>query len=558
MSRFLRFAIEETLAGRVSSLKESTIGVAVFDRPPDFDPRTDPIVRVEARRLRDKLAGYYRTEGAADPLVIELPKGGYAPRIRQLGTLPPAVAASTGIRLAVLPFTNLSSNAGEGDYFSEGLAEELIHVLTRIPGLEVIAWSSSARLHNEGDELNRLDLNYYLRGSVRKTAGQVRVSIQLIEAQGRRYVWSEVYEQALGDLLAIETEIAREIATRLRIGFTCRTGMAPFAAASRPAHGSEEHTLYLMGRFHTNRRTIEGLEKSVRCYEQAIVLRPDYALAHAGLADSFSLLTTYGALAPSVTVPLARAAALRALDLDPVEAGAAANASLALITGMHDWDWVAGEALYRKSIEQDPNYAMGRHWFAIDHLAALGRYDEAEHHLRIACRLDPLSAVIQDAPGYILMLQRRYDEALRSFQRIAELDPLFYVAHTSIGRIYSLMGRHEEALAAYRKGRKLAGEAAHKVDGAMAQTLALLGRTVEAREILDRMLERSKTAFVPSTAIAIAYLGLGERAKALDYLEIAVGAHEFSIALAQVHPVYDPLRDEPRFPALLRRMRFLP
>lgn len=572
MSRFLRFAIEETLAGRASTLKEFTLGLAVFDRPANFDPRTDPIVRVEARRLRDKLDAYYRNEGAGDLLIVELPKGGYAPRVRLRREVTPAAAAvavvkpQEGIRLAVLPFVNLGIGGGsaEGDYFSEGLSEELIHVLTRIPGLEVIAWGSSARLQDDGEELDRLHLSYYLRGTVRSAAGQVRVSVQLIEAQGRRYIWSEAYERALGDLLAIEAEIAREIATRLRVGFTLPDPAKP--APVRPAHGSEEHTLYLMGRFHSNRRTMESIEKSVRCYEEAIALRPDFALAHAGLADAYSLLTIYGGRSPATTVPMARAAALMALQLDPVEAGAPAYTSLALINGMHDWDWPAGEELYRKALALDPNYSIAHYWFASDHLAALGRFDEALHHMEIARRLDPLaiarradpmSPVINQGPAFITMLQRRYDEALSQYRAMMEYDPLIYMVHTSIGRVYAQMGRYQEALDSYQLGLTLSGSDNLKVKGAVGQALALLGRTGEARAILDGLIERSKTSFVPATAIAIVYLGLGEIDKALDYMEAAVDYHEFSVALAYVHPVYDPLRGTARFNALLRRMGFL-
>lgn len=560
MSRFLRFCVEETLAGRASDLKEFTLGLAVFDRPEDFDPRTDPIVRVEARRLRDKLGIYYANEGASDDLLIELPKGGYAPRVtcrrppvKEQAAAP--TAHNNNIRLAVLPFANLGGDTG--DYFSQGLAEELIHLLTRIPGLEVIAWESSARFAGgEGNQdalLDRLDLRYYLRGSVRSVAGQVRVSVQLVELPARRYVWSEVYERALDDLLSIESEIARQIASHLQIRFTLPARRAP-----QPAHGSEEHSLYLMGRFQTNRRTVEGLERAARCYEQALALRPDFALASAALSECFSLLAIYGARAPRDTVPQARAAALRALELDPEEAGAAANTSLALLTGMHDWNWEEGERLYRKALALDPNYATAHYWLATDHLAPLGRYDEAMHHATIACRLDPLSLIINEGPAFINMLHRRYDESLRLYQAAAELDPLFYMVHTSMGRLYAQMGRYEDAIASYQKGRKLAGDAAAKVDGAMGQTLALLGRTDEARALLHRMKEKSHTAFVPATAIAIIHIGLGELEPALDYMEQAVDAHEFSVALANVHPVYDPLRPHARFQNLVRRMRFLP
>jgi TolB-like protein len=567
MSRFLRFCVEETLAGRASELKEFTLGLGVFDRPPDFDPRTDPIVRVEARRLRDKLATYYRSDGASDDLVLELPKGGYAPRLRVLrpentagSRTPAAPSESRSIRLAVLPFENLTTNRTGDDYFSEGLSEELIHLLTRIPGLEVIAWTTSARLAATGSDhaaqsmFERLDLQYYIRGAVRTAAGnQVRVSVQLVELPASRYVWSEVYERAVGDLLSMESEIAQAIAARLQVSFTIPKRRLP-----PPAHGSEEHSLYLMGRFHTNRRTAEGMAKAVECYERAISMRPDFALAYAGLSEAYSLLAVYGAKAPGETVPQARAAAMRALELDADEAGASANASLGLIVGMHDWNWAEAEQLYRKALACDPNYATAHHWIATDLLCALGRLDEAMHHAMIARRLDPLSQIIAEGPGFVSLLRRDFLVALQHYQSLIDFDPLFYMVHTSMGRIYTQMGRYDEAVEVLRKGRKLAGDLAFRVDGALGQALALSGRTNEAREVLLRLHERSREVFVPSTAKAIIHLGLGEHDTALDYLEKAVDLHEFSVGLAKIHPIYDPVRHTARFQALLRRMNLLP
>jgi len=561
MSRFLRFCVEETLADRASEIKEFTLGLGVFDRPVDFDPRTDPIVRVEARRLRDKLANYYRNEGAGDELILELPKGGYAPRLQvRVGSkkdvepppapLPPEPARS--IRLAVLPFENLGNRAG--DYFSGGLSEELIHLLTRIQGLEVIAWTTSARLAAAESMFDRLDLQYYIRGAVRTASGnQVRVSVQLVEVAARRYVWSEVYERPVGDLLAMESEIAQAIAARLQVSFTIPKRKLP-----PPAHGSEEHSLYLMGRFHTNRRTAEGMAKAVECFERAIAMRPEFALAYAGLSEAYSLLAVYGARAPGEVVPQARAAAMRALELDADEAGASANASLGLIVGMHDWNWEAAESLYRKALTCDPNYATAHHWIATDLLCALGRLDEAMHHAVIARRLDPLSQIIAEGPGFVSLLRRDFNVALQHYQSLIDFDPLFYMVHTSMGRIYTQLGRYEEAVEVFKKGRKLAGDLAFRVDGALGQALALSGRATEAREVLRRLHERSRDVFVPSTAIAIVHLGLGEYDTALDYLERAVDLHEFSIGLAKTHPIYDPVRHTVRFQALLRRMNLLP
>lgn len=204
------------------------------------------------------------------------------------------------------------------------------------------------------------------------------------------------------------------------------------------------------------------------------------------------------------------------------------------------------------------NYATAHHWFATDLLCALGRFDEASHHAIIARRLDPLAQIIAEGPGFVSMLQRNYREALQHYQSLIDFDPLFYMVHTSIARIHAQMGQYHEAVAAYRKGRKLAGDLAFRVDGALGQALALSGRTAEAREILDRLNASARQCFVPATAIAIVHLGLGEYSQALSALELAVDRHEFSVGLANVHPVYDPIRADPRFERLVRRMNFLP
>lgn len=554
MTRFLSFAVEETLEGRASGLKEYSLGVAVFDRPTGFDPRTEPIVRVEARRLRSKLEIYYRNEGAADDLIVELPKGGYALRFRRRNALAEAGKLES-IRLAVLPFTNLSgAGSEEEEYFTEGLSEELIHILTKLPGIEVIAWGSSTKLR-AAEDLERasrhLHLTHYLRGSVRRTFGQLKIMAQLLDARDGRYLWSEVFERKVGDLHAIEGEIADAIAQRFRLSFEA----SPAPSMVEP--GSEEHTLYLTGRFHANKRTIEGLERSVRCYEQAIAIRSSYAMAHAGLADSYTLLMDYGARHPHETVSLAREAAERATQHHCRTAAAAGHTSLALLAASHDWQWAESERMYRRAIALDPSYPTVHHWFSVDLLAPLGRFEEAAAELAIARRLDPLSTIIAEGAVLHLILQRRYEEGLLEAQRVLELDPNFYMAHSDMGRILALMGRYQEAVTKFEQARRLNQVFAPKVEAAYAHALALAGHSEDAAAILNRLTTLAEIRFVPSAAMAIIELGLGNEDAALGHIENASENRESSACMFGVHPLYDSLRTLPRFQAVLERMNLL-
>jgi serine/threonine-protein kinase len=555
MTRFLTFSVDETLNGRAAGLKEYSLGVAVFDRPSGFDPRTEPIVRVEARRLRSKLEAYYQGEGAEDELIVELPKGGYAPRFRRREAVVEPVRPES-IRLAVLPFANLGggTNAEEDDYFTEGLSEELIHVLTKVPGIEVIAWGSSAKLRAPEDlerASRHLNLSHYLRGSVRRGPGQLKIMAQLLDARDGRYLWSEGFERAVGDLHAIEQEIAGAIAQRFRLSFEAST------PPSSVEPGSEEHTLYLTGRFHANKRTIEGLERSVRCYEQAIAIRSGYAMAHAGLADSYTLLMDYGARHPRQTVALARAAAEVATQHTCRTAAAAGHTSLAMLAASHDWKWAEAERMYRRAITLDPGYPTAHHWFSVDLLAPLGRIDEAMAELAIARRLDPLSTIIAEGQVLHLLLQRRYEEALREARGVLELDPNFYMAHSDMGRILALMGRYNEAVTKFEQARHLSLVFMPKVEAAYAHALALAGREEEARGILNRLTNLAGIRYMPSTAIAIIELGLGNTNASLRHIETASENRESSACMFAVHPLYDSIREHPRFRAVLERMDLL-
>lgn len=552
MQRFLKVVVEYTLSGRAQELKEYLIGVEAFDRDASFDPREDPIVRVEARRLRHKLKQYYDGPGHDDQIVIEFAKGAYVPRF-----LPrPAAALRSDARLksiAVLPFRNLGPEP-DHEYFSDGLSEELIHLLTTVPGLQVVAWHSSARLKSSEYDLEhvrqQLKVESILCGTVRRMADQLRVTAQLIDTSDGRYLWSELYERRMKDLFAIEEDIAWAIVNTLKI----RSSHRPVSSGSRQKVSDvETHNLYLLGRFHANRRTSEGLLKSIACFEKVVSLNPDNALGLGALAETYALAADYDVRNPTEFVPMAKAAARRALELDPMLAEA--YTSLAFLRSNYDWEWNEAERLFRRGIEINPGYATAHHWFGLDHLANLGRFEEARKHIEIARRLDPLSAIILLSEGYLSLLERNYDEAIRCYQELLELDPFFAKTFSALGRAYAQMGRYDEAIEMFNKAIAMAGRPLNCLS-ALGQTYAMAGLEQFARLKLTELTELSEQIHVPATCFALIHIGLGENDLALDFLELGASRRDLALATLNVHPAYDHIRSEPRFQNLLRQIGF--
>lgn len=557
MSRFLRFGVEHALAGTGHQVKEYLVGVDVFDRPKDYDPRVDPIVRVEARRLRAKLRSYYASSGNNDELIIDFPKGAYAAELRLRNSAKTVIGAPEAVcetSIAVLPFTNLAPGKDE-DYFSDGLTEELILHLMRMKGLRVVAWYSASKFRGREEDLNeiraQLKVGVVLRGSVRRTESRVRVTVQLIDAASGAFLWADAFERGMHDMVAIQQEIAHSIAATLRPAL----GTAEEPTESARKLNPECYNLCLEARFHANRRNAEGLQRSVLCYQRAIEKDPHSAPSHAGLADAYSLLADYGVIHPSQVMPLAESAARQALELD--ENSAEAFNSLAFIQATFHWNWSEAEDLYRRAISLNPSYARAHHWLGSDLLAVLGRMDEAEAEVRIAIELDPLSLIVHEGVGYIQLLRRNYEAALESHRRLADLDPMFYKAHSSIGRVLCQMKRYDQAIEAFEKALSLGG-AVPSTMAAMGQALGLAGRKNDARKCLAELETMALTRYVTSSCFAVVHLGLGEISRSLDWLENSCAQHELATKAIIVHPLWDPLRGEPRFQALVQRIASLP
>jgi TolB-like protein/Flp pilus assembly protein TadD len=557
MGRFLRLAVERTLEGKGEELKEYLIGVEVFDRNQSYDPRVDPIVRVEARRLRSKLKAYYEGDGAGDPIVIEFVTGCYAPQIRPAGksagkSEPPTDPAPDVKAIAVLPFANLSPSP-ENEYFSDGLTEELIHALTKVPGMRVVAWHSVERLRGRQQDMiairKQLQAGTALTGSVRIAGPSLRVRAQLIDTETGVYLWSETFDRQMLDVFSIQEDIARAIVRTLRVQLAVESEAAPMGR-SRTAISS--YDWYLKGRYYWHRRTPDGFNQSVTCFESAIAADSGSALAYAGLADAYSLLVDHGLLHPATGMPKAKAAAARAIALDPLLAEA--HVSLAFIRGLYDWEWADAERLYKRAIALNPGYATAHYWLGADYYANLGRLEEAQQEVETAERLDPLSGIVRETCGYLLLLNRKYEEALEVYQGLLAFDPDYNKAYGAMGRAYAQMGRYAEALSMFYKRRTLAGDVPN-ILAAMGQVYALAGDESRARAILAELEAMAERMYVPFTSFAIVNIGLGEKERALDCLESACEQRDLPLTAIKVHPVYDSLRNESRFHSLLRRMR---
>jgi TolB-like protein/Flp pilus assembly protein TadD len=519
--------------------------------PPHVPPPAAEIVRrCLAKRADDRYQSARELAGAVESAVDRLraaPRTG--DRTGAASNLPEAEPEpGQDGTVVVLPFTNLGGDADQ-EYFSDGLTEQLIHELTRVRGLRVLAWHSASKLREHGDPLETargIGAETVLVGSVRRSSGRLRISARLVQTATGHYLWSEIYDRDIVDLFTIQEEIARSIARTLEGTVVARQG-APVSPRRL-----EAYDLYLRGRYLANRRTDDGLRQSVECFERALLIDEGFAAAHAGRADAYCLLADYGIASPDQVIPKARASALRALELDP--RSAEAHASHALIRSLHDWQWEEAEALYRRAIELNPGYAAAHHWLSVDLLAALGRFAEAHDEIERARQLDPLSLIIQEGKPYLLMLERRFDEAVEGYRRVSELDRGFAKAYTGMGRALSQVGRFDDAVAMLLEGRKLAGTIP-SILGALGQTYGRAGNVGAARDVLAELHALAATRYVPSNSFALVYSGLGELGEALAWLERGATMHELPLGTIKTHPAYDSLRGEPRFGELLKRMR---
>ena len=455
--------------------------------------------------------------------------------------------------LAVLPFQNLTGDAGQ-EYFSDGMTEEMITQLSNLDPqhLGVIARTSVMHYKNGQaplDQIGReLGAYYALEGSVRRDADKVRITAQLVQMKDQTHVWSRTYDRDLGHLLALQGEIAREIADEIQVALGGHISSGPVRASSSSPATHEAYDLYLRGQYFWNKRTVEGFQQAIAYFQEAIAKDPHYARAYAGLADSYALLGGYS-MAPQLHfMQKARAAALRALQLD--EKLPEAHTALALIVQNYDWDWQTAEKHYRRAIELNPNNVTAHHWYA-EHLAFRGRFDEAFAESERARQLDPLSLIIAADNGAILYYSRQYDRAIEKWNAVLAMDPAFSRAHL-VRNAYVEKGRFADAMADV--------EDYHPVDDTpwrwseLAYIYGRSGHRVQALGALRKLEQINRRQPMDSAAILWAHIGMGDKDQAFVWLEKAYTEHSNTLMTLKVEPGYDSLRSDPRFADLLHRV----
>jgi serine/threonine-protein kinase len=512
----LRFIVEQTLTGRSTELKEAVIGHEVCGRPASFDPKVDPIVRVDANRLRSRLQIYYEAEGSADVLRIELPKGTYVPVFSWAAHAPRLHPEHYGA-IAVLPFVNLSG-VPDQEFFSDSLTEQIIYRLSRLSGLRVIARGSVFQFKGRTADIRtagqHLGVDYILDGSVRVVERHLRITVQLSDARTAYVLWSDRYERAWEAVLDVEEEIAASVTDALRVRLDGKSS----AVLVHATENAEAYAHYLRGRYLWNQRTPESLEASVRAYEAAVQQDPQFAGAYAGIADTLLVMALNDQISTSAAMSRARAAARQAIELQPDSPEALI--SLAAAKAIFDWDWEGSERNMQKAIQIHPGSAVGHYLYAVLVLQPLARWTEVDREFDAALRLDPVSPVLLRDLGMIHFMRRDWKAAEDTWNRLEEGAPgfrggLYWRARLAIER-----GAFEDAVRLL-ESRIAAGRPNTRVLATVGYTCGRAGDKQRARDILNHLISEKRVGRVPPVDLATVYLGLECWDDALQWLATA-------------------------------------
>lgn len=462
--------------------------------------------------------------------------------------------ASRGVinSLAVLPLVNVSPDA-EMEYFSDGITESIINALTQLPKLRVVPRSTVFRYKGpqmDPQQIGReLGVRAVLTGRVLHFGERLVVNAELIDVANESQLWGEQYNRKPADIFEVQEEISREISQKL---LSKLSGEEHKRLTKRHTHDTEAYRYYLKGRFYWNKRTEENFRRGIENFRQAIELDPNYALAYAGLADSYILLGFYGADSPNEVMPKAKAAAVKALELD--DSLAEAHNSLAYIHFTNEWDWRAAEKEFKKAIKLNPKYATVHHWYAFK-LAAMGRHDDSIAEMKLARELDPLALIINAEVGWAYYFARRYDKAIEQFHKTVEMDPGFAVTYMFFGLAYTQQGRFDEAISELRKAVELSG-------GSLIMK-ALLGHACGRagdRKAAEQMIEEltNSAGYISAYNVALIYAGLDETESVLAWLARAVKQHDLFLVWMNVEPIFDSVRPEPRFAEMVKQIGLKP
>jgi adenylate cyclase len=590
LSRFFFFVVDEALKHPGETLKEYRVALDVFDRPPAFDPRKDSVVRVAARQLRTKLKEYYDSEGKADLIRIDLPKGGYHPVFHPGQAAQPEPGAKTvasrriptrtlvaaGLLLsvalvtlwwmksrprtasgvttiAVLPFDNYSADP-ENAYFCDGLVEELTSALSKVRGFQVLARTTAGQFKKTKDPVQtarELKVEAIIEGSVRKSGTRLRVAAQLIKASDGYHLWSETYERESRDAFAIQDELVSNIVRALseKVG-------ANFSRPAPSTQKSEAVNLYWKGRYLRRQRDADAIPKSTSCFEQAVREDPQYAAAWAALGDCYAImgLHQFGAIAPAELVARARSASDKALVLDGTMAEA--YGTRAMIKFYYDFDWPGAEQDFKKALQINPSSTHIRQLYALG-LMSRARFPESIQESLLSRQLDPLSYIVSVDLAVSYYCAGRYDDSIASARLSLSTDPSYAPAHAIIGCCHSARGEYGTAIDEFRAA--LSGSERHSyLLGQLGRAQALSGNRAEAMKLLKELEDAPDQTSISFVHVAYIYAGLREKGRALDFLEKAWERHDADVIFMRIDPALGSLRSEPRFNNLLKKSRLLP
>jgi DNA-binding winged helix-turn-helix (wHTH) protein/TolB-like protein len=463
-------------------------------------------------------------------------------------------AATAPVRsMAVLPFRSLTN---DGEYLGLGMADALITRLGSTKRLLVRSTGSVQKYTVPGlDPVaagRDLGVDSVLEGNIQTAGDRLRTTVRLLRVSDGSTVWAGTFDERLTDIFSVQDSISQRVAGALALELT---EAQRSRLTRRDTSDSEAYQLYLRGRFFWNKRSRDGFERGASYFRQAAEKDPAYALAYSGLADSHIGMAFYHYASPQAAMPLARAAALQALEID--DSLAEAHASLAHVKTNYEWDWPEAERLWRKAMALEPEYATAHQWFGIHYLAPMGRPEEAIAETRRAQRLDPLSAVYNAFVGASLYFARRYDEAIEECRKTIDLHPDFGVAHWYLGRAYLQKGRQQEALAELRESVTLSGDSP-LMKSSLGVAYALAGDRAAAKAMLDDLTKLRAESYASALDLADIHAALGDRERAFHWLDQAAAEHSFHLVYLKVWPELDPVRPDPRFKALILRVGLEP
>ena len=489
---------------------------------------------------------------AAAALLIALALGWYfygQPSFRKGDVTTPTVAAQRSI--AVLPFANMSADKND-EYLSDGVSEELITALSKITGLQVKARTSSFAFKGKNEDIQKigelLHVSHLLEGSVAKAGNKLRITAQLIQAADGNHLWSDTYDRDMQDIFAVRSEVAQKVAETLKIRLL---GEEKRKIDRKPTENIEAYNLYRQGRYYGDRVSEEGIKKALPFFEQAIQKDPRFALAYAGMADTY-VAAADAFIAPREAFSKAKEAALKAIELD--DTLAEAHASLGLVHYHYDWDWAAAEKEFKRALVLNPQSAWSYAVYS-QFLGGMGRVDEANEQGRRSLEIDPLSVTARWCLGWAFLSAGRSDEAIEQLSKAVELDPGSAWARTFLGRAYLIKGMQQRAIQELETARRSEPDDVF-VLALLGYGYAVTGRQSDAFKILQRLDAMEKRRYVSRAARAYVYAGLGDKDKAFEWLEKAYQERSDALAWFRQEPESKGLQSDPRFAALMRKVGF--